>query len=285
MLPIPIPKNRPVLVENPTPRQIAEYKAALGILTNAEWEPFIETFDGVEMVLVPAGCFEMGNDELVKVYDWGTQCFYEPFWIDRFEVTNAEYNRFVADGGYDKREFWTDEGWEWLQVMQDNSIPIESGEGFDAANQPISGISWYQANAYALWRGCRLPTESEWEYAGRGPDNLYYPWGNEFIAENVVYLENSDEVIAEVGSKLGGASWVGALDMSGNGWEWTGTIWREHSHQYDSPQEEELEYIFYVIRGGSFWHDQDHVRLTWRFEDFPNQTHDAFGLRVVCENP
>ncbi len=158
--------------------------------TNRDWIPVIEEFDGVEMVLVPAGCFQMGSDAPGAESDEQPVhevCFEQPFWIDRTEVTNAQY------------------GFEGY---------------FSGDDRPREDVTWDAAQAHCAGRGARLPTEAEWEYAARGPDALIYPWGIEFVADNVVYRANAGDQTAEVGSKPGGASWVGALDMSGNVWEW-----------------------------------------------------------------
>src|SRR5690606_37691166 len=130
-------------------------------------------FDGVPMMLVPAGCFNMGSIDEPPIHE---QCFDAPFWIDRYEVTNAEYARFIAAGGYDNPDYWTEAGWAWRQAF-DMIGPLDS-DGFTGSDQPRIGVSWYEAIAYANWRGARLPTEREWEYAARGPDNPMYPWGD-----------------------------------------------------------------------------------------------------------
>ena len=95
------------------------------------------------------------------------------------------------------------------------------------------GVSWYEAEAYANWRGGRLPTEAEWEYAARGPNSLIYPWGNEFDGTKLNFcdtectydwrdasVDDGYEKTAPVGSYESGKSWVVAYDLAGNIWEW-----------------------------------------------------------------
>ena len=101
------------------------------------------------------------------------------------------------------------------------------------ANQPINEVTWYQAAAYCKWRGVRLPTEREWEYAARGPDNLAYPWGNEFDGDRLHYSQNSGNKTASVGNYPSGRSWVGALDMAGNVWEWTSSLYKDYPYVSD----------------------------------------------------
>jgi formylglycine-generating enzyme required for sulfatase activity len=165
--------------------------ACTGVEDNDDWTPVIQEFNGVEMALVPAGCFMMGStsgkDEEQPVHE---VCFEEPFWIDVYEVTNEQ---FGAVGCAD----WSSE-----------------------PQQPRICVTWFEARDHCESRGARLPTEAEWEYAARGPDGLIYPWGNDFVGDNVVYNENSGGHTANVGSKPGGGSWVGAFDLSGNVWEW-----------------------------------------------------------------
>ncbi len=154
------------------------------VTSNDEWTPVIAEFAGVEMALVPPGCFMMGPTEgygdTKKVRE---VCFEEPYWIDVYEVTHKQF-----------------------------------GSADD--NRPVELATWFEAAAHCEARGVRLPTEAEWEYAARGPDSLTYPWGNEIVVENVVSFYDSAEHSADVGSKLEGASWVGAYDLSGNAEEW-----------------------------------------------------------------
>lgn len=167
--------------------------AESGVSSNSQWEPYTENVGGVEMALVPAGCFQMGSNE-----EWEKPihqvCFDRPFWIDVYEVTNAQFDALGGQAAFAGN--WTD------------------------ANLPRENVTSYEAAAFCNQRGARLPTEAEWEYAARGPDSLIYPWGNTFVAGNAVYDGNSDNRTWEVGSKPGGVSWIGAYDMSGNVSEW-----------------------------------------------------------------
>ncbi|MDZ4764130.1 MAG: SUMF1/EgtB/PvdO family nonheme iron enzyme, partial [Chloroflexota bacterium] len=202
---------------------------------NADWLPIIRAFDGVEMALVPVGCFLMGsaapeaNDNEQPVHE---VCIDTPFWIDVTEVTQAQ---FAAFGG----------------VAANDSY-------FTGDQRPVETISWYEAYRYCdEQRGMRLPSEAVWEYAARGPDALIYPWGNEFIAANVVYSGSSGDQTANVGSLPAGASWVGALDLSGNVLEWVSTIYDQDRYPYPYRADDGREDIqdannARVVRGGSW---------------------------------
>jgi formylglycine-generating enzyme required for sulfatase activity len=215
-----------------------EQLALQGVESNEDWEPYVQEIDGVEMVLVPSGCFMMGStDEQVEYADLSRtpqdeqpanqQCFDQPFWIDKYEVTNAQFAQL--DGVAASESRW-----------KDDTLPRET-------------INWFEARDFCALRGGHLPTEAEWEYAARGPDNLIFPWGNTFIAENVVYKDNSESTTAEVGSRPGGASWVGALDMSGNVGEWTSSIFMDYPYDAtDGREDNNDKMIPRVLRGGSY---------------------------------
>jgi formylglycine-generating enzyme required for sulfatase activity len=163
--------------------------------SNASWMPVIREFEGVEMALVPAGCFVMGSDAgEIDESPLHRVCFDEPFWMDRYEVTNAQFAAFegqAAEASYEKDD-----------------------------NRPRENVTWPEASTFCERRESRLPTEAEWEYAARGSEGWVYPWGDRFVADHSVYGRNSGNQTAGVGSKPGGASWVGVLDLSGNVWEW-----------------------------------------------------------------
>jgi serine/threonine-protein kinase len=174
--------------------------------TQADWKPIIRTFDGVEMVLVPPGCFNMGStDGQPNELPVHEVCFDKPFWIDRFEVTNAQFERLKGRSRF-------------------------SGVN-TAPDQPRDRVSWVESFTFCTQnRAARLPTEAEWEYAGRGPAGLVFPWGNEFDPDKVVFRRNAGGKSAPVGSKPEGASWVGAQDLSGNVWEWVNSIFRPYPY-------------------------------------------------------
>ena len=245
------------------------YSAANPVTTNAGWTPVIQEFDGVEMALVPAGCFQMGSEDGESnerpVHE---QCFDEPFWIDRYEVTNERYGSVGCD-------------------------PHTAG-----ADRPHVCTSWVAVRDFCERLGGRLPTEAEWEYAARGPDSLKYPWGNEFVADNVVYLDNQpggNQYLqpAEVGSRPGGVSWVGAYDLSGNAWEWTSTIFRSYPYDANDGREDrdDSSNNERVVRGGSYGLPADVLSTTYRHfvlvgPDGPISNHIGFRCaRSYSGNP
>jgi hypothetical protein len=220
---------------------------------NRAWIPFIQPFNSVEMVLVPVGCFMMGSEVSNRdnEYPPHQQCFDKLFWIDRVEVTNSQF------GSYG---FWAQD------------------------ERPREVVNWFEAREFCLNRGGRLPTEVEWEYAARGPDSLIYPWGNEFVADNVVYGHNSTAQTDLVGLRLEGASWVGALDMSGNVYEWTSTILAPYPYNMNDGRENLTEIISgRVARGGSWIQGEDTVRAAVRVGQVPEVRNNTTGFRCVRE--
>jgi iron(II)-dependent oxidoreductase len=179
----------------------------------------IQTFSGVEMVKVPAGCFMMGHNAGRRDERPAHQiCFNVPYWIDRTEVTNKQYGQPGV---------------------------------FKGDNRPRDNLLWSEARDFCQRRGGRLPTEAEWEYAARGPDNWIYPWGADLIEDNLVFDRNSNGQPADVGSRPAGASWVGALDMSGNVFEWVSSLYKPYPYKADDGREDLTDTTgLRVFRGG-----------------------------------
>jgi formylglycine-generating enzyme required for sulfatase activity len=232
--------------------------AGLVVTENSDWTPVEHDFDGVTMVLVPAGCFDMGTvDGAPDEKPVAHVCLDAPYWIDKTEVTQAQ---FAAHGG--------------IKPNPDT---------FTGDNRPIENVYWWNARKYCNTRGGRLPTEGEWEYAARGPDSLIYPWGNEFISDNVVYGENSGAQTADVGSRPSGDTWVGAQDMIGNVWEWT--ISQFLPYPYDPADgrnvdtESRLD-VFHSLRGGSWRFAADFQRAAFRIGTV-HETAADYGVRCA----
>src|SRR5258708_17494978 len=160
---------------------------------NTAWQPVSKTFNGAEMVEVRTVCFMMGYEKGRRDEQPVHQiCFDKAFWIDRYEVSNGQYG---SDGP------------------------------FAGANKPHSNLTWFEARDFCAKRGARLPTEAEWEYAARGPDSLLYPWGDKFVPDNLVYDGNFNNQLAEIRSRPGADSWVGAYDLAGNAWVWVTSLY------------------------------------------------------------
>lgn len=252
---------QPTFTPQPTPTVVIT-----GLQDNTDWTPVTEAFYEVEMVLVPEGCFLMGNTRGEDNEQPAHQiCFDTPFWIDRYEVTNAQYRRCVDDGVCDAPSIGT----------------YFNNSAYDV--HPVVYVNWFQTNDYAQWRGCRLPSEAEWEYAARGIDGWLYPWGNDFDGDNVVYQGNADEA-QPIGSRSDGESWVGAYDLSGNVWEWVSTIYEGFDYPYnasDGREDPADTTSTRVLRGGSFGFDELILRASNRFRYLPLNRDDNVGFRCA----
>ena len=248
----------------PSPTPLPGFTNGAAIEANDDWEIFEQNFDGIEMVLVPKGCFSMDADG-----SGGFQCFDEPYWIDRYEVTRRLWVECVVVG------------------VCRAKIPNEFS---DERNQPINVVDWEDAVDYCDWRGGRLPTEAEWEYAARGPDGLFFPWGNtfeetylnyEFAPE---YVENEDitPTTKRVGDYPEGVSWVGAYDMSGNVFEWTSSLAADYPYDPDDGRENMRDTTNHrILRGGSFQNGVANAGVTSRIDLNPRFGYNSVGFRCV----
>lgn len=251
-----------------TSRLSPEQLALTPVVRNEEWTPVEREIDGVMRVLVAPGCFMMGsNNGEDNEKPSHEQCLDYPFWIDKYEVSRKQYQGCIDAG-------------ECIETPSSNySIQL---------NQPINRVTWLQAKGYCEWHDGRLPTEVEWEYVARGPNNLIYPWGNDFVAEYGVYLGNSNNQTALVGSRESGASWVGAMDMSGNVSEWTNSSYKNYPYVVDDGQVPHVEgdkSVLYVLRGGSFSHDLNVLRASYRYSDDVNSEYITVGFRCYYSYP
>jgi formylglycine-generating enzyme required for sulfatase activity len=230
---------------------------------------------GVTMVYVPAGEFMMGEGEKQHEVEIA-----RPFWFDLTPVTNESYAQFVKDKGYQKREFWTESGWAWMHKEM-RTAPRDY-DRFTHPSQPRVGVTWFEAYAYCRWRGGRLPTEAEWEWAARGPKKHIYPWGDIFVSDYVIWANNSGELTANVGEGIrsNGASWVGVLDMSGNVWEWCNSLSRPYPYKADDGRESKDNTSEpRVLRGGSW--DNKNIQASYRINNYPSNQGNVIGFRCA----
>jgi formylglycine-generating enzyme required for sulfatase activity len=197
-------------------------------------------------VLIPAGTFAMGA-EVEDDHMPPHEVTVDGFIMDRHEVTNAEYAEFVREVGRNDPEFWgIDE--------------LESGPEFP--DHPVVGITWRDAADYCEWRGMRLPTEAEWEYAARGGlEGKKWPWGDELTPEKANY--NPSDGLKSVGSYP--PNGYGLYDMAGNTAEWTADFY-DPDYYASSPADnptgpEKTKYR--VVRGGG-WHSGPYCTRVYR---------------------
>ncbi|MEL6405627.1 MAG: SUMF1/EgtB/PvdO family nonheme iron enzyme [Chloroflexota bacterium] len=276
---------------------------------------------GIEQVWVSAGSFLAGSTEtqaddayqtclaiypgMCLLHEYTSELYQREvtltygFWIDRYEVTNEAYDAFVRDGGYSNEDYWTEAGWRWKgnrTAPNDADCPNDLLE----PDMPRTCITWYEADAYARWRGGRLPNEAEWERAARGEEGFLYPWGNDFDGTRLNYcdalcanvwrddpFDDGFARLAPVGSYEDGQSWVGAYDMAGNVWEWTDDWFLDVYHQSESaidPVAPERG-IEKVLRGGSWNMPYIFSRTAYRDGVLPDSWSGIIGFRMVTLEP
>lgn len=212
--------------------------------------------DGMVMVYVPP-------PDAPFVLESGVAAPTEGFWIDKYEVSNAQYQLCVDAGVCEPAEY-------------------TENDNFNGAEYPVVGVSVYDAETYSAWVGGALPTEGQWEYTAVGNSGFDYPWGDEFDGTRLNFCDRScgdkgdqdwddgyDDT-APVGNFPIGASWVGSLNMAGNVWEWTATWW-------DDTEKER------VLRGGSFVNDMPEVRVSYRLSSAPEERFNGAGFRVMID--
>jgi len=181
--------------------------------------------DAALMVLVPAGSFRMGlpdTDLLAEEHEKPERTIeLSAFWVDVYPVTNARFARFLAADGYEDPRWWTPEGWLWRCRTRTRQPSMWDDPGWDGPDQPVAGVSWYEADAYARWAGRRLPTDAEWERAARGTDRRRYPWGDDWPTNDRANFDGRVGRTTPVGLYTAGVSPAGCHDMAGNVNNWT----------------------------------------------------------------
>ena len=185
-----------------------------------------------QMVAVAEGTLQMGSEESLAADQKPVHSVdVQSFWMDRFEVTNVQYQRFVDETQYAASSAWR-------------------GRRFTAgkALHPVVGVSWGDALAYAEWAGKRLPTEAEWEWAARGAEGRAYPWGEAEGAGQANTQESGLGEAAPVGASPGDATPLGIQDLAGNVREWTADRYGPYREPYIPPPDGE----YLVARGSSF---------------------------------
>ncbi len=225
--------------------------------------------------------------------------------IARFPVTNAEYARFIAAGGYHTRRWWSAVGWAFLQPGGHPSPLDDPAQfithpshwehpSFSEPNQPVVGVSWYEASAYCAWlthqghtigwlpatATIRLPTSLEWERAARHTDQRHYPWGDTEPDSDYANSAESDmHCPTPVGCYPLGAAACGALDMAGNVWEWTATLTDECEQV--APRNDFTLTEKPAIRGGAFNWSRDYLHCGAAYWFSPGHRQNLVGFRIV----
>jgi len=232
--------------------------------------------DGAPMVLVPAGEFTMGSDKGDEDEAPVHRVQLHAFYLDKFEVTNSRFAKFVE-------AIQSEPPWGF----DDKGTPVVD------ADRPVRWVNWMDAMAYCLWVGKRLPTEAEWEKAARGTDERIYPWGNDPpTSVHAVYgrKDGSEETISVIGDRSKGQSPYGAHDLAGNLYEWVMDWYAEHYYlnfatnlavDPRGPNEGTAK----VQRGGSYINNPYRLRSTFRTKGDPAEEDPHVGFRCAQDIP
>ena len=241
-----------------------------------------------EMLLIPAGEFLMGSAPGEGNPGENPQhtVFLDSFYIDKYEMTNAQYYQFwLADGGDNSTHRPKSIRTLYYMAKWPDIAKIKP-------KNPVLGITWFDAEAYAKWAGKRLPTEAEWEKAARGTDTRIWPWGNQFnmdidgvtvhanIWERFAHYDNGPSFVTGYPT---GISPFGVYNMAGNVWEWCADWFGLDYYTY-SPRENPTgpeAGISRVIRGGSWYDGEGLVRCAFRMATLPDNRWYHLGFRCV----
>jgi WD40 repeat protein len=252
---------------------------------------------GIKQVYVPAGCFLMGSDPTKDSQAQPEElpqhqvCLTKAYWLDEFDVTNFAFKDFVSAKGYANDSLWSKDGLSWKQsnhisgpsdTDSGNMACIDSSR---APNQPHVCVNYYEAEAYAKWRGGSLPTEAQWEYAARGPKNSVYPWGDTFDQNKANTSEGGHGITTAIDAYPSGKSWVGAYDMAGNVWQWVSDGYSAFGASPKKDPTGPSTGQFHGLRGGSTNSSQYDVRSAYRYNLYPNDHYNVsvgFRLAVVA---
>jgi formylglycine-generating enzyme required for sulfatase activity len=278
--------------------------------------PWVSAQQAVDLILIElrakGDSFTLGDGTLGPNV---SQTISYDFLLSKFAITNAQFGRFIEDGGYAERKYWTASGWAWKGSIAQPAFWKEAK--FNGPDQPIVGVSWYEAVAFCNWislreglspayndsgradlgaSGYRLPTEVEWEYAAAkgAPDQAerVYPWGDTWDPRNVVSGFSAPKASrsAPVGSRSPlGDTPQGLADMSGNVWEWCSDNAQgdgeiavsSRSDRYFFRSDAKFEYM--VLRGGSWCNSfQNGFRSAFRgYAAVPGSRHNVSGFRIA----
>ena len=261
------------------------------------------TLTGLELIEIPAGWCTIGAPATGFAYDNERPRHptdVRAYMIGRTPITNASYLTFVEGGGYERREWWSDEGWAWKEqydITRPHGWTADRREEWRMGglaplhpDRPVVHVSWFEADAFARAHGARLPTEVEWEKAATWNQELgiaqRYPWGNDPQQSGV--HANVDQFgwgPAPAGTYRAGASPDGCLGMIGDVWEWTASDFHGYAGFAAHPYREYSEVFFgseyKVLRGGSFAVSPVACRGTFRNWDYPVRRQIFAGFRTA----
>jgi len=255
------------------------------------------------MMKIPGGLYELGFSGSDFCYDNEVpehKTYLNAYEIDTYPVTNKQFMAFIDAGGYEDYRFWLSDGWDIVNEKKwDAPLYWQKMEGYwykkdfgglnkISPDEPVTNVSYYEADAYSKWAGKRLPTEAEWEKAASWNEDLekktIYPWGDELPSDhNANLLESWNWAPRQIGSYPQGKSYYGCHQMLGDVWEWTSSEYvlypgfrskfSEYTDKWAINQK--------VLRGGSFATPRSQIRNSYRNYFKPHERIPFSGFRCV----
>ena len=255
------------------------------------------------MMKIPGGLYELGFSGSDFCYDNEVpehKTYLNAYEIDTYPVTNKQFMAFIDAGGYEDYRFWLSDGWDIVNEKRwDAPLYWQKIEGYwykkdfgglnkISPDEPVTNVSYYEADAYSKWAGKRIPTEAEWEKAASWNEDLekktIYPWGDELPSDhNANLLESWNWAPCQIGSYPQGKSYYGCHQMLGDVWEWTSSEYvlypgfrskfSEYTDKWAINQK--------VLRGGSFATPRSQIRNSYRNYFKPHERIPFSGFRCV----
>jgi formylglycine-generating enzyme required for sulfatase activity len=308
------PTETPTLSPSPVPLatlsptvQFTATRSSSPVSCTTVGQTWIRPSDQMVMMCIPAGGFQMGMDKCTfagceKEVNGGNVDL-PAYWIDHIEVTNGMFQKFVLATGYvtGAEKSSASEVYGILTPVTGANWRFPQGPGSSItakANHPVVQMNWYSANAYCKWTGGRLPSEAEWEKSARGNDGRLWPWGNVLPSDQL--MNAADKNVPEpqsrtdqddgfrytspAGAFAAGQSPFGLMDMAGNAWEWTRSVYQDYPYDPNDGREIQTEpgpNDRPVLRGGCWFDDYGSLRSTMRYGGLPQRSTDGTGFRCV----
>ena len=289
----PDPTNTPTLSEPTIPPTATDVPTLVATAQPTMGSTRISEVDQMAQIYIPAGEFKMGSTDIEAkiVIENGraypeipvNTVYLDEYWIDKYEVTTGQY-ALCVDAGVCQPPF-----------TFGSSTRAEYYGNPEYANYPVIWVKWAMARTYCEWAGRRLLTEAEWEKAARGTDGRKYPWGNEPVSgertnlcdvdcprswANPIYDDGYPDT-APVGSYPAGASAYGVMDMSGNVWEWNGTLIQPYPYDATDGREDLDASGERSWRGGAWNDGYWWMRASVRYRSVPNYWYFNLGFRCA----
>jgi gamma-glutamyl hercynylcysteine S-oxide synthase len=245
-----------------------------------------------QMIIIPAGILLRGSPHSPDEQPVN-EVTLNQFSIDKYPVSNRQFQDFVDSGGYSDRSFWTELGWDFIQQNKIHLPNYWSDPHWNQVNHPVTGVSWWEALAFANFSGKTLPTEAQWEYACKGKDQRAYPWGDDFpdasyanFAPDCDPLElNRSSTPVDYYPK--NQSYFGCLDMAGNLAEWCLDN-ASTNYSWDAIRNNPIyitsEKDYHTVRGGCGLHNEEFLRCTSRDNYPPSLRDNLVGFRCVINH-